>query len=199
MGHLFLKRLNSISGLVLAFAYLVCFLLPYSASLSGTESFDLVQLIVKRISLASIFDLVIVVPALLFHIVAGLSIIYTSEFNVISYGNYNNWMGAMRRISGIILIPFLAYHIFKTKVHFAFTDQFPTFAYMQKLLGENWIRALYIAGVLAASFHIGNGFASILFGFGITQSKKSQDVTAMIMWALTLILAIWGIIIVFSF
>ncbi len=198
-GYFWLRRLHTVAGLWLAFVYFAFFLVPMSSAFGGAASFNETASYISRLPLAGLAFTLLVLAPLMFHAAMGVSLLYTSSFNVISYGFYRNWMYALQRVTGIVVVPFAAYHIAKTILPFAFTGRFADFAFMQALMGTAWVRALYSAGVLCAAFHIGNGVASALSSLGITGSKRSQDAFSMAMWIVTLVFAVWGLRIVFAF
>lgn len=199
MNYFWLKRFHSFTGLWLAIFYVICFLLPYSAILGGPEPFDIIAMIGAKVPLIGTLRFLFVFIPLLFHAIFGLTLVYASEINVISYGTYKNWMYALQRLSAIIIIPFLAYHIYRTEIVFAFTEKYADYVYMSALLSKTWVKAIYLAGIFAVSFHIGNGIATALFRWGITVSRRSQDMAAMAMWAVTFVLAVWGFLVVNAF
>lgn len=199
LGYFLVRRLHSLTGLILSAAFLFCFLIPYSSALSGAKSFDNFMIGCQKIPLVSTLQVVMVLLPLVFHATVGFSIIYSSRFNVVSYGNYRNWMYAIQRITGILLIPFLVYHIYNTQVAFAFTGRYADYAFVQHLLAPAWVRVIYYTGVVCASLHIGGGIATALVRWGVTASRRAQDVTAMVMWVVTLILAAWGLRVVAAF
>lgn len=199
MDYFWLKRFHSLTGLWLAIFYVICFLLPYSAILGGHESFDIIAMIRAKVPLVGTLRFVFVFIPLLFHAIFGLALIYTSEINVISYGTYKNWMYALQRLSAVIIIPFIAYHVYRTEIVFAFTGKYADYAYMSALVSEPWVKAIYLTGIFAASFHAGGGIATALFRWGVTVSRRSQDVAAMAMWAVTFVFAVWGFLVVNSF
>lgn len=198
-GHFWIRRLHSLTGIVLGVAYLIFFLIPNSVAIGGAEDFNLFAAITNKIPLLGELEFLLILLPLIFHAAVGLSIIYSSQFNVISYGSYRNWMYALQRITGIFMAPFLLYHIYATRLLFAFTGRFADFAYMQKLMTPLWAKVLYGAGVAFASFHIGNGIAFALTRWGITASKRSQEVASMVMWGVTLVLGLWGARVIMSF
>lgn len=194
-----MRRLHSLTGFVFAFAFVFLFLLPYSTAIYGYESFNLLSDIAARIPLLGEFEAVFILVPLALHAVIGLSVIHSSQFNVIAYGTYRNWMYALQRMAGLILIPFIIYHVYFTRIVFAFTGRHADFAYMHNLLSSEWVSALYVAGIVAAAFYIGNGASIELVRWGVAVKRRSQDVIAMIMWVVTLIMALWGIRILMSF
>jgi succinate dehydrogenase / fumarate reductase cytochrome b subunit len=103
-----------------------------------------------------------------FHAALGIVIWRTSRGNVPGYPYARNWMYMLQRISGVFLLLFISLHVYKARLSGAAPDEM--FQHMAAYLdpavsAANWAWiAFYAAGVVAASFHLGNG----LFTFGIT-------------------------------
>lgn len=198
-SYFWLRRLHSLSGIWLSISFIVCFLLPLSAAIVGESYFNLVAIITDKIPLIAELEVVFVVVPLLFHAAVGMSVIYGSQFNVISYGSYYNWMYALQRLTGILIAPFIAYHIYATKIAFAFSGRYADYAYMQRLFAPTGPKVFYCLGIACVSFHIGHGIASAMMRWGITASRRAQDVASMTLWVVTIAISIWGARIILAF
>lgn len=198
-GYFLSRRLHSLMGIVLTLAYVVSFLVPMSAGISGVTGFNQRAVEFARLPFADVAGVLFVIIPLVLHVAVGVSIIYRSQFNIISYGFYRNWMYVLERLTGLGLILFIIYHILKTKLAFAFTGRVADFAVMQETLSSSAGCILYCAGVVCAAFHIGNGLSSFLMRWGITVSRRSQNAAVMASWVVTLLLMIWGLRTVLSF
>ena len=64
---------------------------------------------------------------------------------------------------------------------------------MADILSNPFMLAFYIAGVLAATFHLANGVWSFLVSWGITQSPRSQTIVTYISMAIFLVLSVIGV------
>jgi succinate dehydrogenase/fumarate reductase cytochrome b subunit len=95
------------------------------------------------------------------------------------------------------MVAFLAYHIYA--MFSLRLSGHADFAAVQRLFTTGWVRALYITGVIAAAFTAGNGAATMLSQWGITASRRANDAASMAMWIVTLVLAAWGIRVVFLY
>lgn len=198
-GYFWVRRLHSLAGVLLSVAYVVGFIIPFSVAFGGAVSFNRFAAAAARVPFLDVVEILCFVVPLLFHAAVGLAIIYGSQVNVVAYGFYRNWMVALQRVTGLVLLAFFAYHVATVRLAFAFTGRFPDFAFLQKHFAPSWVKGLYLAGVICAAFHIGNGIAGALARWGITQSRRAQDAAAMAMWVVTLVLAAWGARIVLAF
>ena len=70
---------------------------------------------------------------------------------------------------------------------------------MAAIVDSPWMLGFYIVGILAATFHLANGLWSFLVSWGITQSKKSQQIATYITLLFFVILSIVGVAAILAF
>lgn len=198
-GYLWLMRLHLLAGAVFAAAFCLLFLLPYSAIFSGPEAFNRIVLRIDAIPMIGILLALFVLVPLLFHAALGLMVLHAGRFNAIAYGSFRNWMYALQRLAGLLLIPFVAYHIATTWLAFAFSGRHLTAVRLHEIASPAWARALYVLGVVAAAFYIGNGLATAASTLGICASRRSRSAAVIAGWVITLALAVWGVRLVLAF
>ena len=87
----------------------------------------------------------------------------------------------MQRLSTIIIVLFMAFHIFVFKGAFGPALAFdPSLAQatasVQRHFASHWslLYVVYPLGVLASTFHTANGFRGAAMAWGLTVSKKSM-------------------------
>ena len=73
------------------------------------------------------------------------------------------------------------------------------FDMMADVLSNPFMLAFYIAGVIAATFHLSNGIWSFLVSWGITQSPRSQTIVTYISIGVFLVLSVIGVQALFAF
>ena len=93
---------------------------------------------------------------------------------------------------------FIAWHIYQTRIQKALGADVD-YDMMADILSNPFMLAFYIAGVLAATFHLANGVWSFLVTWGITQSPRSQTIVTYISMAVFLILSVIGVQAIFAF
>jgi succinate dehydrogenase / fumarate reductase cytochrome b subunit len=67
------------------------------------------------------------------------------------------------------------------------------FDLMANLLANRWMLAWYIIGTVAAIFHFANGLWSFLVSWGITQSRRSQQISTYVMIVVFVLLSVVGV------
>ena len=185
-----LRRLHSLTGLIPVGAFMVVHLLVNASLLNSPATF---QANVYRIhSLGGLLWVVewgfIFLP-LMFHAILGLIIIRGAVPNVSSYPYVNNVRYTMQRVSGIIALLFISWHVFHMHGWFHFEGwlqnvaeplggaQFRPFnAATSVALGMQGIvyPTLYAVGILACVFHLANGIWTMGITWGVWTSPGAQ-------------------------
>jgi len=142
--------------------------------------------------LLAIETLFIFLP-LLFHGIYGLYIVYTSEPNNLQYGYGRNWMYLVQRITGVILLFFIGWHVYVTRISALLYGTEVSFQYMAHMFQNPVIFWWMVIGVLSAAFHFANGIWSFCIVWGITVGPKAQKRMGWITLGLFVVLAFVGI------
>ncbi len=179
--NFFWHKVHSLTGIIPIGFYMVQHLSLNSFSIGGPDKFNGVinffESIPKHFLL--ILEIVAIWLPLLFHAVYGVFIANRSQGNYFSskYGWSQNRMYTYQRYSGIFLLFFLAYHVATTTVAKYLTGNAEVIkfdAWHDKLMQPWWL-ALYLLGVLAASYHLAYGIWNFCIRWGITISEKAQQ------------------------
>jgi succinate dehydrogenase / fumarate reductase cytochrome b subunit len=176
--HFLLRRLHSLTGIV--FGLYVAFHLFINATIvqGGHVYQEQVDKIHGLPFLIAVEWATIYLP-IIFHTVYGMWIIFTGQPNNGSYPYFKNGLYLLQRISAIILIAFIAFHIFSMKGLFGHAMAFdPRNANPTVIRGidAHWFVAwiIYPIGILAACYHTANGFWTAAVSWGLTISAGGQ-------------------------
>lgn len=101
-------------------------------------------------------------------------------------------MFKLQRISGVIVLIFIAWHVYETRIQAAFGAEV-NFQMMEDILSNPFMLIVYIVGVVSAVFHFANGLWSFLVSWGITQTPRSQQISTYVMLGVFVLLSIVGI------
>lgn len=123
---------------------------------------------------------------------------FHSKNNVQRFGTFRNWMFMLQRITGVFLVIFIAWHIFETRIQKALGATVD-YNMMADILANPFMLAFYIAGVIAATFHLANGLWSFLVTWGLAQSPRSQKIVTYVTIVVFLVLATIGVQALFAF
>ncbi len=176
--HFLLRRLHSLTGILFG-GYLLIHLLVNATILQG----DIYQVQVNKIHdlpfLPALEWALIFLP-LLFHAIYGIWITLTGQPNVVNYPFARNWLYLLQRISAAIVFFFILFHVLALKYKlFGATLAFDTrdalrtaSRHLQAFAFIAYV--VYPLGILAACFHLANGFWTAAITWGLTVSAASQ-------------------------
>ncbi len=180
-AHFLLRRLHSLTGLLFG-GYIVVHLFVNATMIQGHSARDVFQGQVDKIhSLPFLWavEWIFLYLPIIFHTVYGAWIIFTGQPNVASYGYGKNWAYLLQRISAVIIVLFILFHVLGMKGFLGsaltFDDAHATFS-TQRHINCNWIVAyvVYPIGILASTYHLANGFWTAAITWGLTVSAGAQ-------------------------
>ncbi|MGJ9457134.1 succinate dehydrogenase cytochrome b558 subunit [Oceanobacillus sp. CF4.6] len=173
----FYRRLHSFLGVVPIGIFLVQHLVVNHFAVYGEESFNQAAGFMAGLPFVLLLEIFVIYLPILFHAILGVYIVFTARNNVSRYGFFRNWMFKIQRITGIITLVFLAWHVFETRVQIGLGNAELDYSLMEGILTNPFMFWFYVIGVLSAVFHFANGLWSFLVTWGITQSPKSQQIS----------------------
>lgn len=159
----------------------------------GAESFNKAVHFMESLPFVLFLEWFVIYIPLMFHAFYGLYIAFTAKYNNQRYGTFRNWMFFFQRITGIILVVFIAWHIFETRFQKAIGADEVNYDMMADILANPLMFAFYVVGIVSATFHLANGLWSFLVSWGITQSPASQRVATFVTMAIFLALTVIGV------
>lgn len=194
------RRLHSLLGVVPVGLFLAFHLSLNFTAVGGEEVYNdstgMMELIPHPLLLA--MEWIIIYIPLMFHAFYGVYIAFTATHNTKRFGTFRNWMFKLQRFTGIFLVVFIAWHIFQTRIQKALGTEV-NFDLMADIVSNPWMLAFYIVGIISATFHLANGLWTFLVSWGITQSKKSQQITTYITLVIFVLLSIVGVAAILAF
>ncbi|MEH7125641.1 succinate dehydrogenase cytochrome b558 subunit [Bacillus sp. JJ1532] len=186
------RRLHSLLGVIPVGLFLVQHLVVNHFATGGEESFNKAAGFMENLPFRIILETFIIFLPLLFHAIYGLYIAFTAKNNVSKYGFFRNWMFMLQRVSGVITLIFIAWHVWETRVQAAFGADV-NFQMMENILSNPFMFWFYIVGVISTIFHFSNGLWSFCVSWGITISPRSQLITTYVTIVIFILLSIVGI------
>ena len=107
-------------------------------------------------------------------------------------------MFLLQRVSGVITLIFITWHVWETRVAAAFGNEV-NFQMMQDILSSPFMFAFYVIGIISAIFHFANGLWSFLVSWGITVSPRSQVISTYVTIVIFLALSYVGVTTLLAF
>ncbi len=189
------RRVHSLSGVVPIGVFLVEHLYSNSFSTQGAEAYN--GYVAKLTSLPYVvfMEIFLIGLPIAFHALYGLWIAWQGQFNVVSYPYGRNWMYALQRATGILLVAYVAVHVWETRIAAVFDPaiKHDFFGHMQSIFSNPLYVAFYVAGVACAAFHLANGVWTFLIVWGITVGPRGQRVSSYACAGLGVVLFAMGV------
>lgn len=172
----FYRRLHSLLGVVPIGIFLVQHLVVNHFIVYGRESFDKAANFMANLPFVLMLEIFVIYLPILFHAVLGVYIVFEAKNNVRRYGYFRNWMFLLQRITGIITLIFIAWHVWETRVQVGLGNAELNAGLMEGILSEPFLFWFYVIGILSTVFHLANGLWSFCVSWGIAQTPRSQQI-----------------------
>jgi succinate dehydrogenase / fumarate reductase, cytochrome b subunit len=182
-----LRKLHSLTGLVPVGGFMVFHLWTNAKALGGQEPFDAAVREINHMPYLPILEWGLILLPLLFHAVYGVVLAFEARHNVTKYSTSRNWAYTLQRVTGILAFLFIGFHLYgfwwKKLIGRMAPEQF--YPELCKGMSSSWhgipvVALIYILGIAASTFHFANGIWGFCFSWGITVSRRSQQMAA---WA----------------
>jgi succinate dehydrogenase / fumarate reductase cytochrome b subunit len=202
VGHFYLRRLHSLSGVFPIGVFLVEHFFGNAFATRGAEAYNRYVEFLLGMPYLPVLEIGLVFGPLLFHGIYGLFISAEADALHPSQGlgaRYHNAAYLLQRITGIILLVYIGYHVWNTRVQVVFFGQHVDYAYMARYFAPTYEKVVYIVGILCACYHFANGLFNFAYKWGLTVSARAQQGMTYASLALFLAMSAVGIHILFSF
>jgi succinate dehydrogenase / fumarate reductase cytochrome b subunit len=181
-NHFLLRRLHSLTGIVFG-GYLVVHLIVNATLTQGGNIYQEQVDQIHRLPLLPVIETLFIYLPIIYHTVYGAWITFTGQPNVTHYPYTKNWFYFFQRVSAIILVFFMLFHVLGMKGVFGgnlgraltFAPLYATQSTVNHFKAEWWIGyVVYPIGILASCYHLANGFWAAGITWGLTISKRAQ-------------------------
>jgi succinate dehydrogenase / fumarate reductase cytochrome b subunit len=186
-----LRRLHSLSGILPVGAFVLEHFYTNSYSVKGAEMFNEKVAALNDLPYLYLLEIGLIGIPILFHAVLGVVITFEGSTNLRAHPTARNWFYVLQRASGMFLVVFIAVHV--TLTRFSGTPPDRLFEHMASYLHSPLMFAFYVLGVLAVSFHFGNGVWGFLVTWGLITSPRSQRIMTWVSMGMVAILSFVGI------
>ncbi|QOR65738.1 succinate dehydrogenase cytochrome b558 subunit [Cytobacillus suaedae] len=194
----FYRRLHSLLGVVPVGIFLIQHLVVNHFATKGVEAFNNAAHFMESLPFRYVLEAVIIFIPIIFHAVYGLYIAFTAKNNVSNYSFFRNQMFLLQRISGIITLIFIVWHVWETRIAAALGAEV-NFQMMENILANPFMLVFYIVGVISTIFHFANGLWSFCVSWGITVSPRSQLISTYATLGIFVALSFVGLRAIFAF
>jgi succinate dehydrogenase / fumarate reductase cytochrome b subunit len=194
------RKLHSLTGVVPVGVFLLLHLWTNAKALQGRRAFDEAVGELARLPYLVVVEVMVIAVPLLLHAAIGLKITLSARPNVGRYPTTRNWMYLLQRLSGVVTLAFVAYHLYALRIQVAMgrmdkADFFDELcSSMSATLGPGIpvVALVYLLGVAAAVLHFSNGLYGFCFAWGITRSRRATRLASGAFGLLGLVLFVLG-------
>lgn len=198
--HFFNRRLHSLLGVLPTGSFLLIHLTVNSYAMRGPEDYNKAAGFMESLPFLTVLEWVFIFLPLLYHAVYGLYVALQANYkNVTNYGYFRNVMFMLQRITGIITLLYVSWHIWQTRVQIGLGKEELNFSLMTEILENKLYLAIYIVSVVAAIFHFTNGMWQFLVSWGITIGPRAQRLSAYFWVAAFIVMSITAVYGLFAF
>lgn len=177
--HFLLRRLHSLTGLVFG-GYLVVHLLVNATIAQGGVVYQQQVDKIHSLPFLPVVEWTFIYLPILYHTAYGIWITVTGQPNVNRYSYTKNWFYVLQRISAVVIVFFMLFHVlslkyglFGTNLSFDHTRALGT---VGRHFEGHWflVGVVYPIGILASCYHLANGFWTAAITWGLTVSAAAQ-------------------------
>jgi len=186
------RRLHSLLGVIPVGVFLIQHLVVNHFATKGPESFNKAAGFMEQLPFRYFLEIFVIFLPIIYHAVYGIYIAITAKNNTKNYGYFRNWMFYIQRITGIVTLIFIVWHVWETRVA-AQMGKEVNYNMMEEILGNPWMFAFYLVGIVSTIFHFSNGLWSFCVSWGITVTPKSQRISTYVTIGIFIILSTIGV------
>ncbi|OLO27813.1 succinate dehydrogenase [Alkalihalophilus pseudofirmus] len=170
------RKLHSLLGVIPVGIFLIQHLVVNHFATRGASAFNQASHFMESLPFRYFLEIFIIFIPLLYHAIYGLYIAFQARNNVSHYGFFRNWMFLLQRVTGVITLIFVVWHVYETRIQAAFGAEV-NYNMMADILSSPFMLVFYFVGVIATIFHFANGLWSFAVSWGITVTPRSQVIS----------------------
>ena len=192
------RRLHSLLGVFPIGLYLFFHLVANYFATRGPEAYNSVIGFIEGLPFLIFLEIFLIYLPLLFHSIYGIYIAFQATNNVSRYGYFRNMMFFIQRITGVITLIFISWHVWETRIQKALGEEV-SFNMMVDILDNPFMMIFYALGIISTVFHFSNGLWSFMLSWGITITPRSQIISTYVTGVIFITLTIIGLMSLFAF
>jgi succinate dehydrogenase / fumarate reductase cytochrome b subunit len=215
-NYFWIRRLHSLSGLVPIGAFVLVHLFTNAYSWRP-EAFNEHVKALNETPLVNFIEYFGIIAPIAFHAILGTWMAIRMDVNQPQYSNFRNWMYFLQRVSGVVVLAFIVFHL----IHFRFMHEGdfkhveaakpvswwqhangtynPYMTIQSGLKSKGFIVPFYLLGIVATAFHLANGVWSFCVTWGITVGRRSQLLMSYATMGLFVGVSLFGVYALFGF
>lgn len=200
--HFWLRRLQSLSGIIPIGAFLLEHFISNAFATNGSNAYNEQVRFLTSLPFVPWLEFFGIFLPILFHSFYGFYIWWRGESNVgPSYPWIGNWMYTAQRWTGIIAFIYISYHVYTMRfsgVHLM-TNSAAAFTKVYEHFQNPLVVAFYFVGIIAASWHFSYGLWLFAAKWGFITGPSGQKKFGYLCLALGLALVAIGTVTMLAF
>ena len=186
----FISRFHSLIALIPIGLFLCVHFLLNSSIFLGNDAFAAVVDFMRNAPFVIVLEVVLIAIPIIFHGIYGIYIVYMAKNNVMRYKYYRNLAFYLQRITSLIVLVFLLWHVYTLRIApmISATPVPDIFAILHNPL----YFVLYIIGVVSAVFHFTNGLFTFCITWGICTGDRAQKIFAAAATLVFIAMSVWA-------
>ena len=176
-GHSFFwRKLHSLTGIVPIGAFLIEHIVSNFETVNGPLAYAKTVLFLNSLPLVRVLEWTLIFIPLAYHALYGVYIVIRGRNNVNVYPWAGNWMYLSQRITGIIALLYIAYHVWTQRFSGVSLPEHPGAAFhkVQVELANPLVLAIYVIAMIATTWHFAYGVWLFAAKWGITPGEKAR-------------------------
>ena len=171
-----LRRLHSLSGIVPVGAFLVEHFVSNAFATNGPFAYAQQVKFLSGLPFRLWLEVLGIYLPLAFHGLYGIYIWWRGDNNLPAYGYAGNWGYTLQRYTGLIAFAYIFWHTYTMRFTGVELVEHSGAAFwkVQSELMHPWAFAIYIVGILAASWHFGYGLFLFAAKWGIVTGERAR-------------------------
>jgi succinate dehydrogenase / fumarate reductase cytochrome b subunit len=200
-NYFLFRRLHSLTGLVFG-GYLIVHLLVNATIAQGGAVYQMQVDKIHSLPLLPVVEWTFIYLPIIFHTIYGVWITITGQPNVDRYPYTKNKFYVAQRISAIVIVFFMLFHVLSLKygffgMNYRF-DPHRALGTVGRHFDHWWVWPVYVVGIVASCYHLANGFWTAAITWGLTISAESQKRFGYACAGLFVLLTVAGLLALFA-
>jgi succinate dehydrogenase / fumarate reductase cytochrome b subunit len=197
----FWRRLHSLTGIIPVGLFLLEHLLSNAEATGGVAAYNAQVKFLTGLPFRLGLEIFGIFLPLAYHAIYGVYIWLRGENNAIDYPWSGNWGYTVQRYSGLLVFAYVTFHLWTMRFTGIHLTEHPGAAFykVQHELMHPLALAFYVAGIVAASWHLGYGVFLFSAKWGLVSGKRAQKRLEIASIVLAGLLILAGLASVYSF
>ncbi|MBI5542459.1 MAG: succinate dehydrogenase [Deltaproteobacteria bacterium] len=211
------RRLHSFTGVLPVGAFMLFHLFENMAAIGGEKAYNAgIAHLASLLPIPYFFliEIGVIVLPIAYHGLYGVYLAIEGKPNVGAYAFRRNFLYLAQRVTGVIALLYLAYHVVSLRVQITMLEAggkvsgfsgieghpgYVSFGDMVQHYSNPLVLGFYFVGTLACAFHLANGLNGFCWTWGIAVGERARKVVEWLSWVVFIVLSVPFLHILYSF